>query len=244
MDMIQINLLPREMRKATGRAALGKTGYYAIGAAAAVILMIAGVTFFQAFQLTDLGQKMEVARFRTEQLQKDIAVVDALIDVKAKIMQRMDAVNRLDRHRTVWVRILEDVSQRVPEFTWLGLLKETEPKKVVAAAPATGANKPATAADNQPTVAEEIPAAGSQPLTRPVEIEGFAFTLNSLANFMINLMQSHFFSDVEMASVEEVQFEKQKAYAYKLTATLHYLSDDELKKILENESGPSLLASF
>ena len=227
MEMIQINLLPREFRKKSGGMGIGKTGYYALGATAGVILMIAVVTMYQMFQINELDEKMEIARFRTQQMQKDIAVVDALIDVKSKIMQRMEAVDRLDQHRTVWVRVLENVTRQVPEFTWLSQFKEN-PLPVVAKDDTT------TSQVKQPELI----------LTRPISIEGYSFTLNSLANFMIKLMRSHFFSEVEMASVEEVEIQEQKAYNYRLTATLHYLSDQDLKKILENESGPELLASF
>lgn len=241
MEMIQINLLPREFRRKTGVPTVGRSGYYAAGAVVGLLVLIGVVTVFQRMQMSQLEQKMDVARFRTAQLQKDIAVVDALIDVKAKIMQRMEAVERLDRHRTVWVRILEDVAQRVPEYTWLSAIKESNPDKPAKTKSKTAKNT-AQAAKDADTAA--TPAnAGTMPF-RAVSIEGYSFTLNSLANFMINLMNSHFFSDVEMASVEEVQFQKQKAYNYKLTATLHFLSDEELKKILENESGPDLLASF
>ncbi|MCP4568568.1 MAG: PilN domain-containing protein [FCB group bacterium] len=226
MEMIQINLLPKEFRKKTGGAGIGKTGYYAIGASFGVIIMIAVVTMYQMFQLKELDEKMQIARFRTQQMQKDISVVDALIDVKGKIMQRMEAVDKLDRHRTVWVRVLENVTRQIPEFTWLSVLKEDVPQ--------TSKTKGDTA-----TAAPETMA-----LNRPVSIEGYSFTLNSLANFMIKLMRSHFFSEVEMAAIEEVEILEQKAYNYKLTATLHYLSDEELKKVLENESGPDLLASF
>lgn len=247
MEMIQINLLPKEFRRKTGAPSLGRSGYYVMGAVGGLVLLIVVITIFQQVQLTQLGQKMEVARFRTDQLQKDIAVVDALIDVKAKIMQRMEAVEKLDRHRTVWVRILEDVGKRVPEYTWLSAIKESNPTsssktkggKTAKAAGATTTAQGETAADTTAVQAKT----GEMPF-QAVSIEGFSFTLNSLANFMINLMNSQFFSDVEMASVEEVQFQKQKAYSYKVTATLHFLSDDELKKILENESGPDLLASF
>jgi Tfp pilus assembly protein PilN len=247
MDTIQINLLPKEYRRRTGAPSLGRSGYYAMGAVGGLVLLIGVITVFQRVHLNQLGQKMDVARFRTEQLQKDIAVVDALIDVKAKIMQRMEAVEKLDRHRTVWVRILEDVGRRVPEYTWLSAIRETNPgstskaktnKTTKAANPTVAAKGAAPAADT--TAKAET---GEMPF-EAVSIEGFAFTLNSLANFMINLMNSQFFSNVEMASVEEVQFEKQKAYSYRLTATLHFLSDEELKKMLENESGPDLLASF
>lgn len=246
MEMIQINLLPKEFRRKTGAPSLGRSGYYVAGAVAGLVLLIAVVTIFQRVQLTQLGQKMDVARFRTEQLQKDIAVVDALIDVKAKIMQRMEAVERLDRHRTVWVRILEDISDRVPEYTWLSAIKESgaESTAKTKSKGARGtAGKTAAQAAAEPDSTAAKPDESKMPF-RAVSIEGYSFTLNSLANFMINLMNSHFFSDVEMAAVEEVQFQKQKAYSYTVTATLHFLSDEELKKILENESGPDLLASF
>jgi Tfp pilus assembly protein PilN len=226
MDMIQINLLPKEFRKKTGKLSLGKSGYYAIGATAGVIIMIAVITFYQMFQLQKLDENMEIARFRTQQLQDDIAVVDALIEVKQKIMQRMEAVDRLDQHRSVWVRILEDVSRQVPDFLWLAAFKESQ----VTPPPVT---------DSTAEAAPVVPVN-----TRPVEIEGYAFTLNSLANFMIKLMRSNYFSDVEMASVEEMLFQEQKAYSYKVGATLHYLSDEDLKELLEKESGPDLLASF
>lgn len=230
MDMIQINLLPKEFRKRTGKLSLGKTGYYALGATAGVIVMIAAITLYQMFQLQKLDDNMEIARFRTEQLQDDIAVVDALIEVKQKIMQRMEAVDRLDQNRSVWVRILEDISKQVPDFLWLASFKEGQPPPPPA--PDSNAQQPAA-----PVVA---PVSN----TRPVEIEGYAFTLNALASFMIKLMRSNYFSDIEMASVEQVVFQEHKTYSYKLGVTLHYLSDDELKELLEKESGPDLMASF
>lgn len=226
MNMIQVNLLPKEFRRKTGGIVLGKTGYYVIGATAGVILMIVVVSLYQMFQLKELEENMEIARYRTEQLQKDIDVVDALIEIKGKIMQRMEAVERLDQHRTVWVRILEDLSRQVPEFMWLSQFEETAPASVVS--------------DSTAAASVSI----TQPTTRPVTIKGYAFTLSSLANFMIKLMRSNFFSDVEMASVDEVLFLEQKAYDYKLNATLHYLSDEELKELVERESGPQLMASF
>jgi len=228
MDMIQINLLPKEFRKKTGKLSVGKSGYYAIGATAGVIVMIVVVTFYQMFQITKLDENMEIARFRTQQLQKDIAVVDALIDVKQKIMQRMEAVDRLDQHRSTWVRILGDFSSQVPDFLWVSALRESKPKTPTPVAGDTTAQKTSATLSN----------------TRPIAVEGFAFTLNSLANFMIKLMRSHYFSDIEMAAVDEVMVQEQKAYTYKLNAVVHYLSDDELKELLESESGPDILASF
>lgn len=227
MEMININLLPKEYRKRSGGVHLGKTGIYAIVAVVGVVCMVALITFYQIYQLQELDNKISVARYRTQQLQKDIQVVDALIDVKGKIMQRMEAVDKLDRHRTVWVKILEDINRQVPEFTWLTKFGEIERKISPQQNNANDTNK------------VEIDTS-----KRPYEIEGYSFTLSSIANLMINMMRSNYFSEVEMILVEEVELAEQKAYEYKMSATLHYLSDDELKKMLENQSGSELLASF
>lgn len=242
MEMIQINLLPKEFRKRGGGFSFGKTGNYVTAGAAGLVIMITVVTFYQMAQVSELDQKMEIAKFRSQQLQKDIAVVDALIDVKGKIMQRMEAVDKLDRHRTVWVRVLEEVYQVVPEFTWLAVFEEAPPDPAANAKnqPPNQANKPDS---TQAQALAGKPTTGDLPPTKPIRIQGFAFTLNALANQMIKMMRSPYFSDVEMASVEEVKFQEQKAYAYKLTATLHYLSEDELKEQLEQSSGPDLLSS-
>ena len=228
MEMIQINLLPKEFRRRSSGLSLGKNEYYGLAAAAAVVFMLAGVSFYQTKRINELNDEMEKATRMTQQLQKDIALVDALTDVKEKITQRLGAIDRLDQHRTTWVRILEDMSQRVPEFSWLSQIRET-----------SAGNQPGGAKKNA-----SVSVASDQIQTIPMNIEGFSFTLNALANFMINLMRSNYFSDVELVSVDEMNFQEQKAYSYKLTATLHYLSDEELKKLLEKESGPNLLASF
>lgn len=221
MDMIQINLLPKEYRKRSNTFSIGKAGLYVGGVFAGVIMMITVISFYQIHQLNELDKKIEIAEFRTQQLEKDIQVVDALIDVKEKLMKRVEAVDRLDQHRTAWVRILEDFSRQLPEFMWLSKLTESDlatPTDTTALAPLANA--------------------------KSVRIEGFSFTLSSLANFMINMMRSDYFSDVEMADVTEVEFDDHKAYNYTVNATLHYLSDSEIRELLASHSGPRLLAGF
>lgn len=248
MEMIHINLLPKEYRRKRGGLSFGKTGFYAIGVVVGAILLISTISLYQAFQLRELNDKMEEARFRTKQLEKDIAVVDALTDVKGKIMQRMTAVDKLDQHRIAWVRILEDINRNMPEYSWLSHFEEKSVSPVADNSKTANKNHRrkeeqnktvAAAADSEKTVL-----LSEFPNTVPIELEGYSFNLSATANLMINMMKSHFFSDVEMESVEEVDFNDQKAYNYKLTATMHYLSDQELRKILEQESGPELLASF
>ncbi|MFH2035422.1 MAG: hypothetical protein ABIJ45_03385, partial [Candidatus Zixiibacteriota bacterium] len=173
MPMIEINLLPKHFAKRSGSFSLGKHGVYAVIAVIGVLLMFASVSFWQIYKIDELTGQMEIARARTLQLQKDIQLVDALTDIKSKLTNRLNAVERLDRHRSVWVRILGDISKNVPDFVWLSRFEEKEVAKV-----------------NTTDTAQAQPTNPNAPTVRPAEVEGFTFTLNALAAFMIKMMRS------------------------------------------------------
>ncbi|MBN2226067.1 MAG: PilN domain-containing protein [candidate division Zixibacteria bacterium] len=212
--MIEINLLPKQFKKRGGGFAIGKHGTYAIIAAAGFLLMIGAVTLYQMHQISELKGQMEIARARTMQLQKDIQLVDALMDIKAKLTNRMEAVERLDRNRSAWVRILEDMSRNVPDFVWLSYFGEVK-----------------TAAVKSKDTTQQV-VASTEPATRHLKIEGFTFTLNALASFMIKMMRSNYFDEVDLVNTEQVEFGKQKAYNFQLSCDVHFLSDEELEKLV------------
>ncbi|MEW5993443.1 MAG: PilN domain-containing protein [Candidatus Zixiibacteriota bacterium] len=219
--MIEINLLPKEYRKKAVSFALGKSGLYAVAAAAGVILMFIGVTLFQMHQIATLDDNIARARQRAAMLERDIKLVDALQDVKGKITRRLAAVEQLDSHRSAWVRILEDVAYNVPQFVWLGRISEEALKDTTSKGGKGDAVK---------TVA--VDATGPQPVVRQAEVEGYAFTLNALAAFMIKMMRSEYFEDVELVSTDETKFQEQKAYNFTLACKLHYLSDEDLRNLI------------
>ena len=225
--MIEINLLPKEYQKKSFDFSMGKTGLYGIIGAAAVIALMVGITFWQNYKMSSLDEDIQKAQQRSAMLQKDIQFVDALTDVKAKITRRMKAVERLDSHRSTWVRLLEELARNVPEFVWVGKFEE---KPVVAAAPAR--NQPqqpnAQKAQTPPPATEPV----TGPTVRQAEIEGFAFTLNALASFMIKMMRSDYFDEVELVSTEELLLQEKKVYNFNLSFNVHYLSDEELRNLV------------
>ena len=164
-------------------------------------------------------------------LEKDIRLVDALLDVKDKIHRRLAAVEQLDSHRSAWVRILEEISQNVPEFVWLGRFKE-EPLPAPAGQQdkQSGEKKASQQGQEAETAKNEIP------WVRKTEVEGYAFTLNALASYMINVMRSDYFDEVELVSTDEVKLQDQKTYNFVLSCNLHYLSDEELQKLIAQAS--------
>jgi len=219
-SMININLLPKQFSKRSGGFSLGKHGVYTIIAGIGVLLMFGAVTGWQLYKIDELEGQMQIARARTIQLEKDIRLVDALMDIKVKITNRLEAVERLDRHRSAWVKILEDLSKDVPDFIWLSRFTEIEQKN--AAADST--------ASRSAILASEV---------KPAEIEGFGFTLNALASFMIKLMRSDYFDEIDLVNTEEFTFGKQKAYNFKLSCNVHYLSDEELENIYSQKESKS-----
>ncbi|HDL01225.1 MAG TPA: hypothetical protein ENH23_03220 [candidate division Zixibacteria bacterium] len=222
-NFIEINLLPKNYKKKSLDFSLGKTGIYAVAAAAVIVIMLISVTIFQHYKMADLDTNIVKAKQRASMLQKDIQLVDALTEVKNKVKARMAAVERLDSHRSSWVRILENMARNIPEFVWLGRFEE---KPIVAEAPPK--NTKNTKNNEQP---KETPKKESYtaPTVRTAEIEGYAFTLNSLASFMIKMMRSDYFDEVELINTKEIKLEDKKAYNFTLSCNVHYLSDEELR---------------
>jgi len=225
--MIEINLLPKDYRKRSFDFSLGKTGLYAIAGAIGVVLMLVAVTFYQSHQLSKLDDNIAKARQRASMLQKDIQLVDALIEVKGKINVRMQAVESLDRHRSAYVRVLEDVARNVPEFIWLARFEEDKN----AAAKTTPDE---TAEGEAKEVVEPIVAN-----SRHMVVEGYAFTLNALAKLMINMMRSDYFDEVELVSTEEKKLENHEAYNFVLTTNMHFISDEELRQQIASATKPA-----
>lgn len=223
--MIEINLLPKDHRKGASTLHFGKAGIYAASAAIGIVVVLVAITFYQMSQLSTLRADIDRANQRAEMLRDDIRLVDALTDVKEKIHQRISAVERLDRHRSAWVRILEDVSRNIPEFVWLDQLKEVpidkpKPQK-------GGESKDEKAAKAETPVVQA--AAPELPSERTVEIRGFTFTLNALAATMIKLMRSDYFDKVELVDSRDTLYAGEKAYQFQLGASVYYLSDEELR---------------
>lgn len=223
MTMININLLPKQYSKRSGGISLGKHGIYTVIAVAGVLLMFGAISAWQLYKINELKRQMQIATARTIQLEKDIKLVDALMDIKAKITDRLEAVEQLDRHRSAWVKILENLSGNVPDFVWLSKFTEIP-------SPETQSSQ-ADSAAAVPT--QTIPA------VKPAEIEGFTFTLNALASLMIKLMRSNYFDEVDLVNTEEMTFGRQKAYNFKLSCNVHYLSDEELEQMIVQQSSAS-----
>ncbi|MBK7143544.1 MAG: PilN domain-containing protein [bacterium] len=224
--MIEINLLPKDYLKRSSNFSFGKKEIYVVAGAVAVVALLAVVTLYQMRQVDTLEASIQKAGERAAMLQRDIKLVDALLDVKTKISDRLSAIEKLDRHRSVWVRLLQEVAGNVPDFVWLGELREKAEEKRSTNDSRKSGNKAENTAPAEPVV-------DSLPSFVSAEVEGHAFTLNALASFMINLMRSDYFDKVELVSTKEITFPgSERAYNFIISCNIHYLSDDQLRNMV------------
>jgi len=219
--MIEINLLPRELRKKAKAFSFSFSGkknvVYLMGGVVALIVFVIGSTFYQTIKLKNLDSRMREAQARTEKLKKDIQLVDALTELKDKLLQRMNAIESLDRNRSAWIDILQDLSQRIPEYLWLSTFKEIP---LATATPPTATPNPA----GTPAAAVAPPPVNPSPTPsgRKVTIAGYTYSINSLANFMIQLMKSDYYKNIELNFVKSAEVEKQKLFSFELGCDLYY----------------------
>lgn len=217
--MIEINLLPKELRKRRGVFTLKKGTSYLLGAGGVLILLLILISVMQGIRVQGLNRKIADAQKRKEELKESIRLVDALTELKNKILQRLSAIENLDRDRSTWVDIMQDLSSRVPDHLWLTTFKENAP--VVISAP-----KVQTSDEGLVDTVKTAQTQATAPMpSRKVTIEGYSFSLNGLATFMINLMRSGYFKNIELSYIKLAELEKQKAYSFQLTSDIFYASE-------------------
>ena len=212
MAKIEINLLPRELRGKRRGIAFDKSLTLIAAFVGVLVVLIAGASVLQGIKLKAMDKKIADAQRRTDELNRDIELVDALTQLKDKILQRMSAIDALDRNRAVWVRVLEDLSRRVPDYLWLSLLREE------------GSQNEATV-DTSTDGTVSFPQLES--LVERVTIEGYSYSLNNLASFLIQLMGSQYFKNMELQYVKRAEIKEYKTFSFQLVGDLYYVPEFE-----------------
>jgi Tfp pilus assembly protein PilN len=218
--MIKINLLPKEMRRPSG---LGIPKSAVIGAAATVVILmvLAAVTAVQAYRVHAIDGKIAEVRRQAERMREDIVLVDRLVDVKTKVLSRLAAIETLDRGRERWVMILDELAGRVPDFLWLTAFRPATPTGAK-----SGINSPSAAVPTDTTAPAEL----------LMSIEGYSFTLNGLANFLLELNSSDYFAQPQLNFAKLIEVEDQRAYNFSLSCRLEEpIAVDEVRDVENSE---------
>lgn len=199
--MVEINLLPKEFQKKGLSLSFDKTFLYVLGAAAALILIMAAVSIYQSFQLGSIDDKIEIAQAKTDAYKDEIAQIDNLNALKEKVLARMKAIKILDKNRTYWVSLLSDLTGRIPSHVWLtGFVqagaKDTGKKNVIKGQDAENA------------------------ASKNTVLEGYTFSLNALAAFLIQLNRSDYFDNLSISNIKLEDVEDRAMYNFKINCEL------------------------
>ncbi len=204
--MIEINLLPRELRRSTSGLNLPKSALLGVAGAAVFACVLGGLTFWQTQQVAAVEQQIERAQAKVESMRADIELVDRLTNVKKSIAARLEAIETLDRNRGEWVRNLEDVVAVIPDYLWLSGFRRNDFKT----------NKPAKGQVDTVTVVKN-----------DYLFDGYCYSLSSLANLILNMQDSPRFSDVALRRASFTDVKDRKVYQFTVFCLLQPVSDDE-----------------
>jgi Tfp pilus assembly protein PilN len=124
IERIEINLLPAEYRVHRKQFKIKREVAYPLFAAG---LIAAGLSFF-TFSLQNSNR---IAKNEIKSLQQSIEQnrpiqneINNLRRGKQAIEQKIRALELINVNREKWVRLMEEFSNRLPEYTWLVNLKE------------------------------------------------------------------------------------------------------------------------
>ncbi len=234
--MIEINLLPKELRKKGKGFTLGKANLYFLSGGMVLIFIMILITVFQSLKLRDLNKRIMDAQRKKEQLRENIQMVDAINLLKSNILKRMAAIENLDKNRSTWIEVLQDLSDRVPDYVWLSSFKETPktaPQPKVENNPSSGTNTP-------PDTLKKVTRRSA--FISDVTIDGHSLSINNLAVFMINLLRSDYFRNLQLNFIKAEALEQQKFFAFQLSGELLYSSEAKKEakikqKMQEPETG-------
>jgi Tfp pilus assembly protein PilN len=142
MALIEMNLLPGGKRgaarpkgrrkpsvpKMPGLGEMVKGDPWVIGVVALTIIaaLYLGFTFFrQGVTLSQVEDQLAQERQDSVRYAEAIAAADSLSARRDTLIQKVRIIREIDTDRYVWAHILDNVSDALPEFTWLVGMEQT-----------------------------------------------------------------------------------------------------------------------
>jgi Tfp pilus assembly protein PilN len=199
IERIEINLLPAEYRIHKKVFKLKREVVYPLLGVAIISLGLLSwtVTFQSSIsQYTNEIRTIQQQIALNKPIQNEI---NKLREDKITIQGKIRALERINVNREKWVRLMEELSQRLPEFTWIISIKE------------------------------------ESSLPPIIHLEGRTFSFPEVANYMSNLKESVYVSDVDLSNIEQID-NKEKMYRFSISCTINPDAN------LENEQGASVAA--
>jgi|UniRef100_A0A7C6EGR7 type IV pilus assembly protein PilN len=132
--MIKINLSPSPKKAKAPKAKAAKPGappiklpaikvgaLYILGIAV-VVIIIALFLIIQSSKIGGLNRNINQLQTRLDELKVYVATVDSLKQREKELMALISPIKELNQNRFLIAHILDEISARIPEFTWLTML--------------------------------------------------------------------------------------------------------------------------
>lgn len=124
IERIEINLLPAEYRFHRRTIRLQREIVYP---ALIVILVFVGLILNNVFQQNSISYYNGQISFLEQQINQNRPIqneINKLRMDKLTIQEKIRALERINVNRAKWVKLMEELSGRLPEYTWLISVKE------------------------------------------------------------------------------------------------------------------------
>lgn len=237
--MIEINLLPGAKKAAKGGATKLDVGAafaglkdkvkdpWLLGSVATVVLAVAtvGVLFTaQNARATEVETKLEKAVSDSTRLTSVLAARHKVIAERDSVQRQLQIIRTIDDNRYNWAHILDEISQALPQYTWLTVLEQTTKEPLPPGADTVAAKpQPAGAAARADTSrAAKLAAAKADSINIHPEIAfrivGQTVDIQALTLFMKNLESSPFLQKVSLKRSEIVVVDGKDITEFELNA--------------------------
>lgn len=124
IERIEINLLPAEYRFHKKKFRIHREMVYPL---LGVILTGVVLVFWTLFQENSISYNNGQIKFLSQQIDQNRPIqneINKLRSEKTAIQEKIRALERISVNREKWVKLMEELSGRLPQYTWLLSVKE------------------------------------------------------------------------------------------------------------------------
>jgi Tfp pilus assembly protein PilN len=233
--MIEVNLLPGSSGKSQSRsdfnvsgmlsgAASGIKDKFLLGTVGTVAAIVVAVALMFMSQSNRERTLVEHERKAVEDSARYKVVLAAKTTAEAKrdsLYQQVAIIKSIDDSRYLWPHLLEEISNALPQYTWLTVVTQTSapPSSSVAdpaKAPAAGAPAKEPNAKEKKAHADSVLAAASR--NTKFRIVGHTVDIQALTLFMKTLEASPFIQNVQLTKSDLVIVEGKEVTEFSLEA--------------------------
>ncbi len=235
--MIQVNLLPGNSSRSQGRefnlggmiaqATAGISDKFMMGAIVSVGTVVAsvGLLFLSQSNLeASLTERERQAMQDSAQYKVVLAAKDAAEATRDSLYQQVALIKSIDDSRYLWPHLLEEISNALPQYTWLTVVTQTsappssafqDTVKKARNAPVDTTGKLSEAAEKKKR-ADAVLAEASR--ATKFRIVGHTVDIQALTLFMKTLEASPFIQNVQLTRSDLVLVETKEVTEFQLEA--------------------------